>query len=76
MRPPLPRRLDLTRPRPGQRLHRSLTLTPAADGGAQLAVHIGRACMAVNLSTDDLWQLIGMVTDVQFAHGIAGEVTA
>ena len=58
-------RLDLTRPRPGQRIHRSVTLIAGADGGARLGLHVGRCEMSVDLSADDLWQLIGMVTSVQ-----------
>lgn len=68
---PLPRRLDLTRPRPGQRIHRSITLDDTADGSARFTVHVGQAELGVDLSADDLWQLIGMISDVQFAHSAA-----
>ena len=72
MHTPQPQRLDLTRPRPGQRIHRSLTLTPAADGGARLAVLVGRSEIAADLSSADVQQLVGMLTLVQLMHGQAG----
>lgn len=65
--PNLPRRLDLTHPRPGRRIHRSVTLTPTADGGARLAVHVGMAELGADLSAADLRQLVGMVVEVQCA---------
>lgn len=66
--PILPRRLDLTHARPGQRIHRSVTLTPTADGGARLAVHVGMAELGADLSAADLRQLVGMACEVQLAH--------
>lgn len=73
--PNLPRRLDLTHPRPGRRIHRSVTLTPTADGGARLAVHVGMAELGADLSAADLRQLVGMACELQLAQQ-AAEVPA
>jgi hypothetical protein len=64
-------RLDLTHARPGQRIHRSVTLTPCADGGARLTVHVGLAQLGADLSAADLRQLVGMACELQLAHQAA-----
>lgn len=69
--PIIPRRLDLTHARPGRRIHRSVTLTPTADGGARLAVHVGAAELGADLSAADLRQPVGMACEVQIAHQAA-----
>ena len=45
-----------------------------ADGSAHLRVQVGRAELGVDLSADDLWQLIGLATTVQLEQ--RGEVPA
>ena len=76
MKPPVTHRVDLTQPRTGPRIHRSISIVANGDK-MRLALHIGNCSMAADLTIAQLQELTLALGCAEFALGCtAAEVWA